>query len=73
MYGTCSYGQWGGDVNYIPYHDDDVVAICMAHALMDNGEVMSIIFFMMMMLITPMMISHKLMYTDLIEHCQENE
>ena len=53
---------------------DDVVAICMAHALMDNGEVMSIIFFMMMMtLITPMMISLKLVITNLIEQCQENK
>ena len=51
---------------------DDVVAICMAHALMDNGEVMSIIFFMMMMLIT-LRISNKIMIIDLIERCQENE
>ena len=45
---------------------DDVVAICMAHALMDNGEVMS------MILIT-LMISNKMMIPDLIEHCKENE
>ena len=50
---------------------DDVVAICMAHALMDNGEVMSIMFFMMMMLM--MLISNKMMIIDLIEHCQDND
>ena len=41
---------------------DDVVAICMAHALMDNGEVMSIIFFMMLMMSLPY-VWHMLLWT----------
>ena len=41
---------------------DDVVAICMAHALMDNGEVMSIIFLIMMMMSLPS-VWHMLLWT----------